>query len=188
MLRRANRLFAWGENHDQLLAFQLRGSLDGTDILHPLSEIAHDLEALVHISDFTASEHDGDLGFIAVFQELPDIAKLILKIMHIGLRAKLHFLHLDDRLLFTSLMFFLLFLVFKLTVIANLANGRLSVRRDLHEVQAFLASHLECLLSGNNSHLTPVFVDQAHLRDTYPLINAVLVFAGRKLAAEARAE
>src|SRR6478752_641655 len=96
--------------------------------------------------------------------------------MLFGLRTKLNFFDLDHRLLLFSKLFLFLFLILELAIINDLADGRLRIRRNLHEIQALFFSHLQSFIGRHNSYLIAFFINQADLRHSNSLIQPMFVF------------
>ena len=80
----------------------------------------------------TASKAQGDLHLVALFQESHYIPNLHLIIIVISAGAKLYFLNLYNLLLQSCIVGTLLFLILELTVIHQLANRRIGLRRNFY--------------------------------------------------------
>ena len=91
---------------------------------------------------FAATETQGDLYLVAVFQKLEHAAHLDFVIVGIGVRAELDFLDLDDLLLLACFGFFFLGLVFELAKVHDLADRRNGIRRNLYQIKPGLFGHL----------------------------------------------
>jgi hypothetical protein len=63
-------------------------------------------------------------------------------------------------------------LVLELAVVEDAADGRVGVRRDLDEVQALFAGHLERLLDGDDTEFLTLVVDDEDFPDTNPFVDA----------------
>src|SRR5205807_1122581 len=81
---------------------------------------------------------DHGFHFMALAKKLYDLVFANLVIMLGGCRPKLHFLELRALLVFALLVRLLIRLVKEFSVIGDLADWRLCIRRNLHQVQATL--------------------------------------------------
>jgi hypothetical protein len=81
--------------------------------------------------------------------------------MRVDVGAHLDLLDLDDLLLLAGFALLLLFLEFELPVIENLADRRVGVGRDLHEIQPGLGGMLESFFDGDNALHFAFRIDKA---------------------------
>ena len=109
---------------------------------------------------FAAPEHDGDLDLVALFEEAQNVLLLGRVVAHIDLRAELHFLGLDLALVLARLLGFDCLIVLVLTVIHDAADGRISVRCDLDQVETLFLGDTAGLDRRVDTHLVAVVTDQ----------------------------
>jgi hypothetical protein len=109
-----------------------------------------------------------------VLEKADDVVFLEVEVVLVDARAELHLLDDDDLLLLLGLALLLLFLEEELAVVHDLADGRVRRRRDLDQVEVFLASHLLRLGDRYDSDLLAVCVDQTDFRGTDQIVDAVL--------------
>ena len=100
---------------------------------------------------------------------------LKIKIMLFGVRAKPDLLDNDLLGLGLYLLLLLLLLVLKFRIVNNLADRRISTRRDFHEIQTLIMSKLDCLL--NRVYITfDIFANDPYALRSNALIYFVRLF------------
>ncbi len=137
-----------------------------------------DLVAEVAMGHLAALEAQRRLHFVAFAEEADSHIFLGNVVMLIDGDGEFNFLDDDDFLLFACGAVGLVFLVEKLAVVLDLADGRDGVRRDFNEVERALTSHLECFKGRHDAELLAVFVDDADFAGAHPLIGADEGFGG----------
>ena len=100
--------------------------------------------------------------------------------MDVDAGAQLDLLDLDDFLLLARFVLALLFFVFELAEIEDLANRRLSVGRNLNQIETGVGSHADGFPGRHDPHHAAVFAHKAHLRDIDLVIDARSIVAGRR--------
>jgi hypothetical protein len=99
------------------------------------------LHAQLGVRHFTTAEAQGDLHLVAFFEEAGHGLGLHLVVVDVDVRAELDLLELDHLLPLARLVLLLLLLELELAIVQDLADGRIGVRNDFHQVQAsFLAA------------------------------------------------
>src|SRR4029077_4801703 len=93
-------------------------------------------------------------------------------IVVIDARAQLDLFDLDDLLLFTGFVLFLLFFILELAVIEDLADRRIGIGPHLDKVETGIGRHLDRLIAPDNSDHLAVFVDEAHARHADLVVDA----------------
>jgi len=130
---------------------------------------------------FAAAEAQGHFDLVALVEESPHRAHLHLVIVIVDHRPEFDFLDLDDFLLFSGFGRFLLRLIFVLADIQNLADGRIGIRGDLHEIEPGLNRFLKGALDIDDAVIGSVLVDQLYLADADLLVNArAVLLNGRR--------
>ena len=112
---------------------------------------------------FAATEAKRYLHFVALSDELAELAHFDLKVMFVGLRTQFDLFDLNLLLLALRLMQTFCFLKLEFAVIHDSANRRLRCRRDFHQVQVSIFGHCHCFTQRNNARLLTVFIYQPNL-------------------------
>ena len=123
------------------------------------------------MGDLTAAETDGHLDLVPVLQELDRVARLDGHVIFTDGGRKLHFLDFNDLLVFPQLLFPLGLLVAMLVVVQQLADRRLGVGNDFHQIQLRLFRQFQRPTYRDNPQLSAVRADQADLTVTNFLID-----------------
>jgi len=105
-----------------LTAFHLGEVFDFAVLFGVFCHTLEQLAAEFLMSHFAATEAQGDLYLVAVFQKLEDVLHLHVIVVVIGVWTELDLFDLDCLLLFASLSFFLLSLVLEFAIVHDLAN------------------------------------------------------------------
>ena len=126
------------------------------------------------MSHFAAAIAERDLRLISVAQEAAHGAQLRLEVVFVSGRAEFDFLHLDDLLTGLHFLSLLLLLIAELAVIHQAAHRRLSVRRDLNEINVVLFGHAKSFSRRNNTDLGAVDAGQSDLRYPNLTIDSVI--------------
>ena len=120
------------------------------------------------MSHFAAAEDDHDFDMVAILEESTNLAEFDVKVIITDLKADFHLLKL--RLLFTSLLtifgFFLHLLILEFAPIDNLDYWWISIRRDLDEIDTFVASKELSVTARHNAKLFAISTNYTDLRIT----------------------
>src|SRR6195256_978902 len=170
-----------GEDQEEVAALHDRSALDDRDVLrrvrHPIEDPSPDLL----VDHLAAPEHDRHLDLLALLQKLLDALELGLEVMLGDFRPELHLLELGD-VLAAPLVFLLLDrLELVLAVVDQAADGRLSLRRELDEVQALFRRDAFRGIQAEDSQLIALVVDQAHFRRADLIVDAKFLEGYRSL-------
>lgn len=87
---------------------------------------------------FAATKPNSDLDLVAIVNEAAHVPHLDLVVMIINVRSHLNFFNFNNFLFLPCLVLFLLFSVFELAKVENLAHGRIGSRRNLNQVKSGL--------------------------------------------------
>src|SRR5262245_52349613 len=99
------------------------------------------------------AEPDRDLGLVPVLDKTPDVSRLELTVVLVRLRAHLHFLDLDDRLLLTGVLRAAALLVLELPEVHDPADRRRRLWRHLHQIELPLLRDPERLRNRQDAKL-----------------------------------
>lgn len=167
-----NLLLLWRKHdeHVHTLEFwpDLNNSCFGKILLEPLKQ--HDSEFLM--CDLSSSKMNGCLHLVAVMKYPHRVVFLELIIVLVGAWAELNFLDGNKSLLLLRLFLLLFLLILPFAEVDNSANRRLSLRRNLDEIQTLTASNLYRLLRRHYSELRALVVDDANLTHSNTLVHA----------------
>ena len=181
-------LFLWQrrDHHHHLTAFELRHGFDLAVDLHLFGDPVELLAAKIHVGHFAATEAQGDLHLVAALQELDRIFDLAVEVVVIGARTDFDFFDFDDFLVLTSFGFTLLLLVFELTVVHDLADGRRGGGGNFHQIKPGFFSHCQCAIGRNDADVLAVGADQADVRAANAFVDPGAGFArGRSVVRSA---
>ncbi len=151
----------WSDQHDHLAAFHLGEVFDLASLFGVFGDTFQQFAAQFLVRHFAAPETQGDLHLVAVFQKLEDVAHLDFVVVGVRVGTELDFLDLDDLLLLAGLGFLLLSLVLELAIVHDLANRRVGVWRNFHQIQPGFFGHFHGACGGNNANIFAVGADQA---------------------------
>jgi hypothetical protein len=126
---------------------------------HPFQQLA----AEVLVRHLAAPEAQRHLHLVAGFEEAGHVAHLDVVVMGVRVGTELHLLDLDRLLLLARLGFAFLLFVLELAEIHDLADGRIGVGRNLHQVEAGLRGHVHGLGGVHDADVFAVRADQADL-------------------------
>lgn len=139
--------------------FHLRGLIHRSGFGTRLGKTLHRLETQFGVAELTAAEADGHLHAVAVLQKANGVTHFGVEIPDVGVETETDFLDLRDMLIFTGFLLALRLFEPILTVVHDTANGRDSVRRDLHQIQIVFIRDLLSISGGHNAHLLTVGSD-----------------------------
>jgi len=134
-------------------------------------------EGNFRIIHFATTESDGYFHFHPVFQPATCISHFEGAMVLIRLWPQPDFLHLNFGLSFLCLAFFLCSFIDELSKIHHTANGRVSVGRDLDQVEFGVAGKFQGFLDGHYTDVVPVGTNQADFRNTDAFIYSKFVGA-----------
>src|SRR3954451_24345218 len=117
-------------------------------------------------------EHDRDLYLGALVQEALDVSLLGVVVMDADLRAELDLLDVDLALVLPSLLRLLFLLVLVLAVVHDLRDRRVGLRGNLDEIEILGVGVLPGFVSGLDSELSSIVVNQADIRHADVLVDA----------------
>src|SRR4029077_5345129 len=160
------------QQHRHVPALLEGGLLQDTDLRDVLQKPVEQHPPSLGVTLLAAAEHDGHLDLVVLLQEALDVAALGLVVVLGDLRAKLDLADVHLLLALAGLLGLLLLLVLVLRVVEDPADGRLGGRRDLDQIEVFLASALQGVGGRNYSHLLAVLVDQSNLGYADALVDA----------------
>jgi hypothetical protein len=166
------RLFGRGENRVQRGAFHAWHELDDAGLADVGDEAVDDLVAKVAVRHLAAFEAEAGLHLIAVGEKADGLVLLGLVVVLVDGDRELDFLDGDDLLLLAGGAFALVLLVEELSVVLNLADGRIRIGRDLDEVKRTLTSNFERVERRHDTELFAVFVNDANLASTDAVVGA----------------
>ncbi len=127
---------------------------------------------------FAAAIAQGDLDLVALFEEPLHRAHLHVIVVIVDHWPQLDLLDLDDLLFLAGFGGFLLRRIFELPVVHDLANGRISIGRNLHKVHARFEGHLYRSRRLDGAVIGTVLIDQLDLCVADFIIGARPVFGG----------
>src|SRR3984893_60063 len=160
------------QDQEEVATLHDRRPLDDRDVLrrvrHPIEDPSPDLL----VDHLAAPEHDRHLDLLALLQKLFDALELGLEVVLGHLRPELHLLELDDVLATPLVLLLLDRLELVLAVVDQAADGRLSLRCELDEVQALFRSYAFRGIQAEDSQLIALVVDQAHFRRVDLIVDA----------------
>src|SRR5262249_49860185 len=150
------------QDHDHLATFHFRELLNLAMRLQVGFQTLKHTHADVLVGHFTATETQGDLRLITVFQELDQVAQLDVVVAIIGTRTEFDFLHGDYLLLQLGFVRLLLFRILELTVVHEAANRWSRIRSDFHQVNVRLFRETESFGQAYDAQRFIVYTRQTH--------------------------
>src|SRR5438445_8245186 len=121
------------------------------------------------------------LHFVALAQKLDDLVFADLIIVLGGGRPELHFLKLRALLMLALFVRLFVRLIKKFSVLGDLANLRVRIRRNLHQVRAALAGHAHRLERLHHAQLAAILVYYPNLPSSHAFVYPG-TFCGSKTA------
>src|SRR4029453_14469895 len=115
------------------ISFEARELLDLGFGVHLFLDAGEHLNPQFLVHHLAAAEAQGDLHLVALFQEAHHRTHLDLEVVVVDARPQLDLLNLDHPLLLARGVLLLLFLIFPLAEIEDLADRRIGVGGVLHE-------------------------------------------------------
>jgi hypothetical protein len=163
------------QNHDQRTPFLLGGGFDHRDFFCVGDDPFENFEAVFPMDYFPAFKKYHDLGLVSRFDETGDMLQLEVIIVLVGVGTKLDLFEVNHLLVLFGFVRFLALLVFEFAKIHDPANGRIGRRGHFHKVKVIFLSHIDGVLSEENSHLFAVIADHGYFLDPYHFIGALLL-------------
>ena len=170
--REHNDLLAWSNHHDHLPSLQLRHDLDLACQTDCLRDPVENGEAKILVSHFTPPESHCDLDLVPVREKPHHVAHLDVEVVAVGVRTKLDLFDLDGFLLFPGFRFPFLPFVLELSVVHDLANGRVGRRRNFNKVQSRLVREFNSSFGMNDSDVLTVGTNKSNFRGDYAFVYA----------------
>jgi hypothetical protein len=140
-------------------------------VAQSLRHVRQHLPAQLRVRHLPAAEHHRHFDLIPIAQELARVPGLEVEIMVVDSGAVLHFLELNDVLLFLGRAGGLGFLELELPVVHDLDHGWAGVGGDLYEIKLRVVCQPLGLVGGEDAQLL-VPADDADLGDTDLLVDA----------------
>jgi hypothetical protein len=161
----------------------------GTLLDHPVisqlhSQTLEEFFPQFRMGNGTATEEDRQLHLIPGIQKPGRGATLGFEVVIANLRFDPDLFELNDVLIATGIALFPALFVPEFSIVHQSTNGRGRVRGNLNEVEPALPGHLECLPRGDDPDLATFVVDEPHLADPNPLVDARLNWSGNSLPPE----
>ena len=151
-----------GKEHRHVSAFQLSSLIQGCHFGALLSKAFQQVTADFRVSHFTAAETNGYLHAIAIGNELLCIFELGVEVTDVDTGRHADLLDLHNVLILLCFFLALTLLELVLTIVHKLANGRNSLRRNLHQVNALFIGDIQRFCSRHDTQLLAVGTDEAH--------------------------
>src|SRR5262249_43811106 len=117
------------------------------DVLHCIDDDVELPLSCFRMCDLTTSKTACQLDLVSTFKKTTNVLHLEVDVMAVSLRPQLDFLVRRLYLTLFRLVLLLLFFVFVLSMIHDLADGRLSFGIDLHKIEQLLSSEPLRLIS-----------------------------------------
>src|SRR6478672_13332267 len=169
-----SRILRWAEHHGHVPPFEERLRLDQADLLHVIREAHEQIAPAIRVLALAAPEHDRDLDLRALVQEALDVASFGLVVVNPDLGSELDLLDVDLRLVLAGQLGLLLQLVSVLAVVHDSADRRISLGRDLDQVEVPRVRVFTRFVSRLDPELLAVLVDEPHARNAYCIVDARL--------------
>ena len=114
------------------------------------------------VRDLAATEANRNLDLVAVLQEAASVLYLGVQVADVDIRRQANLFDLHDTLILSRFLLALCLLEAEFTVIHDLADRRLSLRRDFDQIHALFYGDILCLLNRQNAELFAVVTDQTN--------------------------
>src|ERR1700751_4062320 len=161
-----------GENRVQSGALHSGHKLHRASVANVLDKAVNDGVSQFAVSHPAALETQRGLHLVAFVEKTHSLVLLRLIVVLVDGYGELDFLDDDDFLLFARGAIALVFLIQEFSVVLNAADGRNSIGRDFHQVEATLAGNFQSFKGGKNAELLTSFVNDAHFAGADSLIDA----------------
>jgi len=162
------------QEHQHVTAFQLGGLFNRTQLTALLCKVQEQFLTQLRVCHLPASETNGNLDLVSTLQELLGLIEADVEIVDADANAELQFFCFHSMLILTG--FLLALGLFKsiLAVVHDAANGRGSLRCDLHEVQTLVQGDLLCVFDGHDTELGTILINQTDLTVANCLVDLML--------------
>src|SRR4051794_26698035 len=164
------------QHHHHLAAFEPGVLFDLGELGDVSLYLVEQLGADLLVGHLAATVAQGDLDLVAFLEEALHRAHLHVIVVIVDHRPQLDLLDLDDLLFLAGFRGFLLRRILELPVVHDLANGRIVVRRNLHQIHARIHGHLDGRYGFDGAMVETILVDQLDLRVADVVIDARPVF------------
>ena len=156
------------------------GFFDRTQLAALLSKVQKQLLAKLCMCHLPAPKTDRDLDLISVLQKLLRLIEPDVEIVDTNTNAELQFLCFHNALILTGFLF--TFGLFKsiFTIVHDTADGRASLRGDLHKVKSFVKGNFLCVLNGHDAKLGTVLINEADFTILNSLVDLMLYITDAK--------
>src|SRR6478672_6538697 len=125
----------WAQHHGHVATLEQWLGLDQADLLHVICEPHEQVAPAIRVLALAAPEHDRDLDLRALVQEALDVAFFRFVVVNPDLGSELDLLDVDLRLVLAGELRLLLQLVPVLPVVHDSGDRRISLGRDLDEIE-----------------------------------------------------
>ena len=125
--------------------------------------------------NLTSLKENHHFGFVTIFQKPLYIPQLEIKIVLIGVRPKLDFLHVNDFLFLFSLVRLFAGLVLVLAVIHDPTNRRVGVWGNFYKIHIPVEGHAQGFLCRDSAHRLAIIINHGDFPHPNHLINALLL-------------
>jgi hypothetical protein len=156
----------------QNICFHARSDFHERVICNFLQQAVHLRSAHFLMSHFAAAMKDHRLYFVPFAKEPNNLILANLKIMFRGRRTKLDFLELRTFLMFALFVRFFVGLVKIFSVVGDLANRRVSGRRNFHQIQSPLFRKLNRFKRRHHTQLPAILIHHANFTRPNSIVDA----------------
>src|SRR5215510_1578283 len=160
------------EDSEHLVPFHSWAHFNLANIGQILFQLLEDARSQFAVGHLASAKPDCRFHFVAFLQPFAGVLHTIAVVVHVGAWAKLNFLDGDDDLLLLSLVCFLLLFVLKLSVIDDLANGRVGIWRDFNQIHSLLTRGANRFARVHHPKLLSLIANHAHLGHADPFVNS----------------
>ena len=148
--------------HKVLLLFELGLLFYRAALRAQLREAMEQILTKRRVRDLAATEANRNLDLVAVLQEAASVLYLGVQVADVDIRRQANLFDLHDTLILSRFLLALCLLEAEFTVIHDLADRRLSLRRDFDQIHALFYGDILCLLNRQNAELFAVVTDQTN--------------------------
>ena len=150
------------QKHQHLAAFELGLLFYRAALRAQLREAMEQILTKRRVRDLAATEANRNLDLVAVLQEAASVLYLGVQVADVDIRRQANLFDLHDTLILSRFLLALCLLEAEFTVIHDLADRRLSLRRDFDQIHALFYGDILCLLNRQNAELFAVVTDQTN--------------------------
>src|SRR5688500_4559106 len=160
------------KNHCELLPFHLGRALDLGDVGQFGCDPVHHGHAQLRMRDLPPAEHQRDLHLVFLLEESPGVTRLRVEVVVVDARPVLHFLELNDMLLFLRDPRLLGLLELELSEVHDPDHRRPRRGGNLHQVESVFFGQRHGLVDFHDSELCTVVTDHAYGTDADLFVDA----------------